>query len=362
VLAREGALIANGARPLPEEAPEDALISRRSVAAGGMQCLMWLPAEFDPELEVDFGVGGLVFGSAPASPYLRCAGAIACADPCAIDAFEPRQLISLAKQVAGLYESLCARLQSGRLAKAARPVAIRYLRWVCAELDRSSPAELSRWQSRLRERITAALPALPTGEAERSGARGPSVAGAGAPENEVEIEIEIEVEPEVEPEPEIDRSAGEGSPSQGQVSPGPSGASAGTVVGDRRGVAAAEFEASRTEDAADAALLQALVAQLRLARFDRVGLLSDLNLERLTMGSSRGRGIVDSDGHGIVINRRHPLVAAALAQVAETGGVEVMHLGALASAVYTFVNWQAEAVTDDHERRFLADLAAYLGG
>lgn len=357
VLAREGALIAGGARPLPEEAPEDALISRRSVAAGGMQCLMWLPAEFDTELELDFGVGGLVFGSAPASPYLRCAGAVACADPCAIDAFEPRQLISLAKQVAGLYESLCARLQSGHLAKPARPVAIRYLRWVCAELDRSFPAELSRWQSRLRERITAALPALPTGKAEPSGA-GMSPSGAGAPE--VEIEIEVEDAIEIEIEVEVDRSTGEGSPSQGEVSLGP--ARAGTVVDHGRAVAAAEFEVSRTEDAAGAALLQALVAQLRLARVYRVGLLSDLNLSRLSLRSVRGHAVAEGTEHGLVVNSRHPLVAAALTQAAEMGGVEPMLLGALASAVYTVVNWQAEAIIDDDERSFLAALATYLGG
>jgi len=336
-LVRENALLAGGVRPLAEEPPEDALISRRSVAAGGMQCLMWLPAEYREDLELDFGVDGLVFASAPASPDLRCAGAIICLDPCAVDAFEPRQLVSLAKQVAGLYESLCARLESGRLAKEVRPVAIRYLRRALAGLDSQLSVGLSRWQSRLRKRISAAIPRLPAGDPRSTGGQS-SVQGAPAVER-----------------PIIDGPAP-------QVEPVLAGAQDVAVVEVDRAEAVAEFEVSRTDDAAGAALLQALVAQLRLARIHRVGLLGELNLGRLALGSSRGHGIAGSTEQGIIVNTRHPLVAAALTQIAETGGIEAMLLGALASAVYTVVNWRAEAISDDDERRFLAELAAYLGG
>jgi len=350
-LVRENALIAGGARPLAEEPPGDALISRKSVAAGGMQCLMWLPAEYREDLELDFGVDGLVFASAPASSYLRCGGAIACLDPCAVDSFEPRQLISLAKQVTGLYESLCARLSAGRLAKGARPVAIRYLRGALAGLDRLPAAELSRWQSRLRERIAAAIPRLPAGDLRPTGedreAQGRSTQGRSAPAVE---------------EPSIDRPAEQAEQAE-QAEPALARSQELAVVEvDRAGAVAEFFEVSRTDDAAGAALLQALVAQLRLARVDRVGLLGELNLGRLALGSSRGRWIAESTEHGIIVNTRHPLVAAALTQVAGTGGIEAMLLGALASAVYTVVNWEAEAITDDDERRFLAELAAYLGG
>ncbi|MCA9661410.1 MAG: hypothetical protein KC486_23930 [Myxococcales bacterium] len=323
--------------------PEGALVDRRSTASGALDCVLWLPEARGDDLTVDFGVDGRVICSAPASPRLACAGIVRGVDPAAASAegpgLSPHQWRSLEKQVAGLYESLCAKLQSGRLAASQRPVALRYLKAAAVALAHADrEGEGNRTLSRLRDRIDALLPSWVDDDAPPR--RAPkSAASPREPTPEA-----ARWTPNTAPAPTT-RAALLTDDEPTQVEPAP--------VAD----VAAVLEIDATDDEAEAALLRALAIQLRLARSRRSDLLSELNLSRLVMGERRGDAVATPSERGVVINRRHPLVRLALA----SGGREPVVLGALASAIYTVINWQAEAIVDDDERAFLGALAACFG-
>ncbi|MEZ4382280.1 MAG: hypothetical protein R3A79_13090 [Nannocystaceae bacterium] len=333
--------------------PKDALADRRSTASGALDCVLWLPAAATGDLVVDFGVRDRVLFSAPASPRLPCAGIVRGVELAAAmgegPQLSPRQWTSLEKQVAGLYESLCAKLQSGRLAAAQRPLALRYLKTAALGLDRAErEGESHPALARLRRRIDDVLPrwadALDAGASARGDDAG-MTEETHPPEREVTVE-EARWSPSAAPE-----RAGAPAPVAAPAPANPARAGADVP-------AHLELDALDTpDDAAEAELLRALIVQLRLARSRRSDLLSELNLSRLVMGERRGDAVATATGRAVEVNRRHPLVRLALARA----GRDPVTLGALASAIYTVINWEAEAIVDDDERAFLGALAACFG-
>lgn len=98
----------------------------------------------------------------------------------------------------------------------------------------------------------------------------------------------------------------------------------------------------------EAAFVAAVIEELHLVRRGNEALLSDVNLDGLRVGDGAG-SLVVSD---MVLHRKHPLIRVALARFA----VEPAWVTFVASAVYTALNVELEAITDAHEAEFHVEL------
>ncbi len=312
---------------LPDRPPEGVLIALKSTAALGLKCTLWLPDEFREDLKVDFGFADRIVASAAISSYLLGAGAVRCPERVDVDALDPRVKKSLEKQLVCLYVSLSARLVAGRLAKDLRPTAHEYLQQAARALD-SAPEKLTRWQRRARESIGKALPQRPASDP-----------GGALESRDIRAKREVR---EAE-QREVDPLDG------GGVGDENSGADGLPVV----------FRVIAAEASAEEALLRALCAELQLVGVDANGLLRG---QQLSLRSSRGDRIAAAVEKGFEINLRHPLVALAFREICEHGRVSPILLGALTSGLFTVINWNHAQISDDHERRFVRELAAGLSG
>jgi len=350
--AQEQARVADGSsRRGASAAPEGALVSRTSLASGGLECLLWLPGEAREELEVDLVADGWVFASARMCSYLPCAGVIRRAGSWALDALSAGERASVDKQIAGLYQVLCTRLLSGAMPKTKRPIAHRYLESVAGVLRRQEPTSLNAWQKRLLDRLRETSPVRPVTLAGTAAttSRSPSPATQRYPLMVPAEELVVGRTP-VAMDPSTDTNTNTESSTRTRA-----------VDGDRSGSARAQLEVTFVDDTSVAKLLHALVVQLRMAKVQRAGLLRELDLYRLAYAEFGGSEVARVSPTGAIeLNGRHSLVTLAVAQIRERGGIPPMILGALASAIYSVINWRAEEVTDDEERIYIATLAGAL--
>jgi hypothetical protein len=111
-----------------------------------------------------------------------------------------------------------------------------------------------------------------------------------------------------------------------------------------------------------ARLLDALRAELGLVRRHNERLLADTHLDRIHVRSLGGGGerapVVRIERQGVIVNRDHPVVARALAEL-DTDPVWGSYV---ASAVYTALNVQLAEITDADERTFLELHASLVAG
>ncbi len=300
---------------LQDRAPEGAIVSLQSKAALGLECTLWLPSELREDLQVDFGFGDRVFGSTGLSAYLLGAGAVRCPAVLDIDALEHRVKVSLEKQLVGLYVSLCARYGAGRLRKDLRPTALAYLQRAARAFEVATQ-DLTRWQLRARDSIAKVLPSRSASETR-----------------------EVSETREARETHELRGGVREESKHSGEV----------PVV----------FGVVAATGSAEEGLLRALSAELQLICMHSSGLLRG---QELGLCSSRGDHLAAAAEYGFEINSRHPLVALALCEVNERGWISPIVLAALTSGIYTVINWRHEQISDDHERRFVRELAERLNG
>ncbi|MBL4689750.1 MAG: hypothetical protein JKY37_34500, partial [Nannocystaceae bacterium] len=103
-------------------------------------------------------------------------------------------------------------------------------------------------------------------------------------------------------------------------------------------------------------LVEAIRSELRLVRERNRELLSDAQLDGITVETRDGALVVVPDNPA-TIDASHPLVARVLRQA---DGFEPVAISFLVSAVYTAINIKLSEITDSNEAAFLALHAEYL--
>jgi hypothetical protein len=102
--------------------------------------------------------------------------------------------------------------------------------------------------------------------------------------------------------------------------------------------------------AAELALIDAVRAELMRVREGNARLLAGVSLDAIALGDAPPSRAVASEGGQVLVNRRHPLVQAALGRHED----DPVLVSFLASAVYSELNRWLEEITDSDEERFHA--------
>lgn len=130
-------------------------------------------------------------------------------------------------------------------------------------------------------------------------------------------------------------------------------------------VEAAKVEAAKVEPEPEVVLspeqrfIGIVRAELEWARARHGELLEKLGLDRLALGTDNKAGIVHFD-RGIVLHRRHPLVARQIDRLAAGGEPEPIDMAFLVSAIYTLMNEVAQEIDATDEQAYVARLAESL--
>ncbi|MCA9684790.1 MAG: hypothetical protein KC457_21575, partial [Myxococcales bacterium] len=335
---------------IPFEIPAEVLSSTRITAAGGLEVLLWLPRHHDPRsdrsLTLAFTQNDRVIAQESVLRALPCAGVVKGA--LQIDAMgklelDIKQRSGLERQLVAFYEGLVGRARSNKLSSADQDRLLLYLAHAAHHLaiagrDGEAIRRLGKRVPRLLAKLDETVPPVLRDAAAKRGAPTPdapppatprvpevSQAAADVPQAQpTEPEVQPEIRPEQAPEPALQQA-----------------------------VPARPIDPEQV-------LIAALYEQLRWARARHGSLLDELGLAQLRIGTTPGNAIVDPGRRALVVRRDHPIVARLLAQAEGGADLDPIDLSFVVAATYTLMNIVAEAIDDDDERAFVADLAQAL--
>lgn len=324
------------AATLPDLAKE-AWIDRKATIAGGLQAHLWVrrrPSEADA---IVFTRGGREVGRVQLLPGLACAGLVSGEGLVVRGSgveLDERQRTSLGKQVCLLLASLAGQVKAGG-------------------------GRMSREE---RERARAWLLAVEGALAQDGGA----MAGLGKPLQQTREAMAGLVSPslrkqrdraEQEKRAEREKRAEEAAVAAAREKEAAEAERAAERAEAERFFA--EEEAPAVRPTPEQALIAAVRAELEWVRARHGTLLERLRLDRLAIGTGPQPGIAIFE-RGLVLQRRHPLIARQLARLAEDQPVDPIDLMFIVSAVYTVMNAAAEEIDADDEQAFVARMAENL--
>jgi hypothetical protein len=306
----------------------DALAYRKAQAAGGLEVELWIPRAISPlddpggQLKLVFARSGRQVGEGSITPALPCRGIVRGEGLSSLGGaveLDDRQSSGLERQALILYGELADKLASDRLRGPDHERALEYLAWAANlahdHLYYSHGKHTSTLQGQL-DRLVA-----------------PSLRNA----------VQRRIWPESEPGPQPDA----------RPEPGPLAAAtqAPTPISE------AEPPAAPVGASPERRLLAAIYAELHWARA-RHELLDSILLDRMRLAAWDPSAIASIEDHTLLLlNRAHPIVARLLAP---DGPHDPIDLHFLVAAVYSRLNFEAEEISDDDEREFVAQLAETL--
>lgn len=296
---------------------EVAIAYRKATASGGLQCELWIPRQSSlldgPELI--FAEAGRELARGQVSEVLPSAGIIR-GEGLVVASGElqlgQRMRSGVERQLMILYTELANRLADDQVSSTDRPRALEYLSWAAARLD--SLDSHGKHALALRRALDRVVP--------------PSLRVL-VPDAVPEAEAPEPPAPELEqpePPPQPVRSASE-APRHWHTRPA----------------------------SPEQRLLAAVYEQLHWAR-DRHRQLDELLLNRLELRSGLGSELARPELGVLALNREHPIVARLLAQQPH----DPIDLAFLLAGLYSRINYDAEEISDDDERSFVAQLAEAL--
>ncbi len=308
-----------------------ALVYRKAMVAGGLECELWLTragSVFEAPPELVFARGGRELGRGIVSELLPCAGIVrgeglTCWGG-AVE-LEDRQVSSLERQQVILYVELAKLVADDRIEKYDRDRAFELLAWAAVGFERHADGLRGHGKHgiALRKAVDEIVP--------------PSLRAA------LRRRLDRQSEPEPEPEPEPQ------APPEPQVAAPAS--TPKSIAVDRSEPAPVVAAPSTPEQR----LLAAIYEQLHWARA-RHDLLDELLLDSMRISSWGAGEIAGVDRHLLALNRDHPIVARVLGQDPH----DPIDLSFLVAALYSLLNYEAEEIRDEHEREFVGQFAEAL--
>jgi hypothetical protein len=301
---------------------EVAIAYRKAMVAGGLECELWIPRAVSlldsmPELiftRAGREVGrGRVCESLPSEGLIRGDALVVSGGELELD---ERQYASLERQLVIMYTELANRFADDGVSKADHARALEYLSWAAAKLD-SNPLSA---HGKHAIALTYALDRVVPSSVRRL------VQGVKPKPKPVEREPEPKLEPAPTPTPAAMPSAPE-APKQWPTTP---------TTPEQR-------------------LLAAVYEQLHWARSRHP--LVELLLNNLQLRAGMpATELARSERRVLALNPTHPIVARLLGQDPH----DPIDLAFLLAALYSYLNYEAEEISDDDERLFVARLAETL--
>ena len=345
-----------------------AWVERKTTVAGGLKAHLWIPREPTDADAAALTIDGRVVGNISVLAALPCAGVVS-GDGLVVGDDGPRldgrQRSSLARQACILYEVLARQVKSGgRLNAEDRE---RALDWLLRAEERLAATDdrvlgslgqpLDQLRATLAKLGSPALRKARAGAAkQQERARTPGPAERGT-KPEQATQPRATTIPTTEPEA-TDKSA-----------PQPRATDTDATPPDAAAIAAPQPEATvpgvtpasepTPPPTPEQALIRIVRAELEWARARHGELLERLALDRLAIGTDARPGLALFDA-GVVLQRRHPLVARALADLAAGRSVDPIDLTFMVSAIYTLMNAVTDDIGADDEQAFIHRLAQSL--
>ena len=292
-----------------------ALAYRKAMVAGGLECELWIPRDVPllqsmPELifaRAGREIGrGRVCESLPSAGIIRGDALVVAGRELVLD---ERQQASLERQLVIMYTELAARFVDDKVGKTDHERALEYLSWAAAQLDRNPLNTKGKHTTALERALDRVVPSSLRRLVREVKPEPPLVQRAPKPE------------PEPKPKPSIE------APKQWPTVP----------------------------STPEQRLLAAVYEQLHWAR-SRHPLLDALLLNHQQLRAGTGSELARREHGVLTLDRKHPIVARLLAQDPH----DPIDLAFLLAALYSLLNYEAEEISDDDERMFVAQLAETL--
>jgi hypothetical protein len=294
-----------------------AIAYRKAMVAGGLECELWIPRDvslFDSMPELIFVQAGRELGRGRLCDSLPSAGIIRGNGLVDVE-LDDRQQSSLERQLVILYTELATRFAGGQVSKADHERAFEYLAWAVHKLDGAGLSGHGKHARALEQALERVVP--------------PSLRST--------VRSQTPAEPGPAPEPEIAPAP----------APKPEPVAAPPPAAPKHHPTVATTPEQR--------LLAGVYEQLHWAR-SRHALLDELLLNHLQLVAGGSGELASLDRGTLALNREHPIIARLLGQDPH----DPIDLAFLLAALYSLINYQAEEISDDDERMFVAQLAETL--